>query len=578
MIEFSIFFTFKKPKEFLMSLNINATQKPLKEIFSNHYAFEIPPYQRPYAWTTDQASELLSDILAFLDNDSLEVKKIPPYFLGSIVLIKGLDSTQADVVDGQQRLTTLTILLAVLRTKVNDTELANDITGYLYEKGKKSEGTSNRYRLKLRERDADFFVKRVQDEKGLDTLFQLDKEQLTDSQKNIKLNAEYFADQLGKLIDSKRERLVQYLVSRCYLVVVSTPDIDSAYRIFSVLNARGLDLGLTDFLKSEIIGAIPKDLQEKYNDIWENEEENLGRDYFQELFSHIRMIKQKNKLRTTALKAFREDIKPQNEPKGFIDDVLKPYSDSIQTIKNASYKSSNGTEKINALFGWLNQIDNFDWLPPAILYFSQHKNSQSELEKFFTDLERLASGLMIIRADINERIKRYGELLTAIENNLDLYSATSPLQLTSDEIKEVINNLNGNLYLQKRISKYVLLRLDSTLAAAGATYNHSVISIEHVLPQTPALGSQWLNWFPTIAEQEKYVHRLGNLVLLDRSKNSEAKNYDFDRKKKVYFVSKDKSTTFALTTPVLTKIEWTKVVVDERQNQLLQNLKTLWRL
>lgn len=561
-----------------MSVNIHATEKPLKEIFSNYYAFEIPPYQRPYAWTTDQAGELLSDILAFLGNDSLEIKEINPYFLGSIVLIQEINSTQADVVDGQQRLTTLTILLAVLRTKVNDSELADDITGYLYEKGKKSEGTSNRYRLKLRERDADFFVKKVQDEKGLDTLFQLDKEQLTDSQKNIKLNAEYFAEQLEKLSELQRQRLVQYLVSRCYLVVVSTPDIDSAYRIFSVLNARGLDLGLTDLLKSEVIGAIHKNLQEKYNDIWENAEEDLGRDAFQELFSHIRMIKQKNKLRTTALKAFREDIKPQDNPQKFIDDVLLPYSDALEIIKKESYRSSNGAEKINALFGWLNQIDNFDWLPPAILYFSQHSNSQIVLENFFTDLERLAAGLMIIRADINERIKRYGELLTAIENKVDLSATNSPLQLTSNEIVQIINNLDGDLYLQKRISKYVLLRLDADLAGKGAIYNHSVISIEHILPQNPANGSQWFNWFPTVAEQEKYVHRIGNLALLDRNKNSEAKNYEFDHKKTVYFVSKNKTSPFVLTTQVLQETAWTQAVVDKRQNQLVQVLKNLWRL
>jgi uncharacterized protein with ParB-like and HNH nuclease domain len=560
-----------------MSVNIHATEKALHKIFCNDYAFEIPPYQRPYAWTKEQASELLSDVLAFLGDDTLPVAQINPYFLGSIVLIQNVNSAQADVVDGQQRLTTLTILLAVLRTKV-DTTIGNEITKYLYEKGEVGLGTSNRYRLKLRERDADFFIQYVQNEKGLDNLFQLNEVPLTDSQKNIKLNSEYFVNEIEKLSDSQRLRLYQYLVLRCYLVVVSTPDLDSAYRIFSVLNARGLDLGLTDLLKSEIIGAIPKTLQDKYNNIWEQEEEDLGREIFQELFSHIRMIHQKKKLQKTVLKEFREDIKPQENPREFIDDVLKPYSDALETIKKESYQSSNGAEKMNVLFGWLNQIDNFDWLPPAILYFSQHRNSQIELEKFFTDLERLASGLMIIRADINTRIKRYGELLTAIENKIDLYVTDSPLQLNNDEIGQIIKNLDGDLYLQNRISKYVLLRLDSALAGKGAVYNHSVVSIEHILPQNPANGSQWTQWFPTDVEQEKYVHRMGNLALLDRNKNSEAKNYEFDYKKKVYFVSKNKISPFVLTTQVLKETEWTQNIVEERQKQLLQALKGLWRL
>jgi len=306
-----------------MPVNIHATEKALFKIFSNDFAFAIPPYQRPYAWTIDQTGELLSDILAFLGNGSESITEINPYFLGSIVLIEGENAPEFDVVDGQQRLTTLTILLAALRTLMNS-DYATEITDYIYEKGKKSLGTPNRYRLRLRERDEEFFRYYIQDERGLDSLFQLDKAQLTDSQKNIQANTKYLSDELSKLPDQQRPRLLEYLMTRCFLVVVSTRDIDSAYRIFSVLNARGLDLGLTDLLKSEVIGAIPENQQKKYTKIWEEEEVDLGRDAFQDLFSHIRMIYRKAKLRESALNEFRKFIQPQKEPQKFIDEVLRP--------------------------------------------------------------------------------------------------------------------------------------------------------------------------------------------------------------------------------------------------------------
>lgn len=70
---------------------------------------------------------------------------------------------------------------------------------------------------------------------------------------------------------------------------------------------------------------------------------------------------------------------------------------------------------MNNLFGWLNRIDNFDWVPSAILYLSHNRNNPDTLEHFFTDLERLAAGLMIQRYNINERIDRFSRLLTAIE-------------------------------------------------------------------------------------------------------------------------------------------------------------------
>ena len=454
-----------------MAVSIHAVEKPLFKIFNNDFAFEIPPYQRPYAWTTDQASELLTDLLAFLGNDSQAVDEVNPYFLGSIVLIKEEESPEAEIVDGQQRLTTLTILLAVLRFLVKP-EYAAELTKFIYEKGDLIVGTPNRYRLRLRERDEVFFRRHIQDEKGLDDLFQLDLAQLTDSQKNLKVNAKYFAEALAKISESQRVRLLQYLMKRCYIVVVSTPDLDSAYRIFSVLNARGLDLRLTDLLKSEIIGAVPTDYQQKYTDIWEQEEEELGREAFQELFAHIRMIYRKAKLRETALNEFRKYIQPQNQPQKFIDEILKPYSDALQIIKTETYQSDRGAEAVNSLFRWLNQIDNFDWVPPAIVYLSQNRHSPEKLKQFFSDLERLAAGLMILRADINERIERYGRRLTAIQTGGNLQEVASPLQLTTDEARRIMETLNGDLYLMKRIRQYVLLRLDSSLAQAEAVYDY----------------------------------------------------------------------------------------------------------
>ena len=76
-----------------------------------------------------------------------------------------------------------------------------------------------------------FSANTFRDEEGLDGLLQLDSAQLTDSQKNMQANAKYFAEALADLSELQRVRLVQYLMRRCFLVVVSTPDLDSAYRI-----------------------------------------------------------------------------------------------------------------------------------------------------------------------------------------------------------------------------------------------------------------------------------------------------------------------------------------------------------
>lgn len=88
-----------------------------------------------------------------------------------------------------------------------------------------------------------------------------------------------------------------YIAQRCYLVIVAASDQDSAFRIFAVMNSRGLDLSPADVLKAEIIGALSSDKQEAYTQKWEDIEDELGRSRFAELFGHIRMIHRKQKCR-----------------------------------------------------------------------------------------------------------------------------------------------------------------------------------------------------------------------------------------------------------------------------------------
>jgi len=185
---------------------------------------------------------------------------------------------------------------------------------------------------------------------------------------------------------------------------------------------------------------------------------------------------------------------------------------------------------------------------------------------------------MILRYNINERINRYARVLTAIEQGTDLYAADSPLQLTDAEKQDVLKILDGDLYLETKIRLYVLLRLDSELSKGQATYNYPTITVEHVLPQNPDGNSTWVQWFPTEDLRQKYTHRIGNLVLLPRRKNSEAQNFDFDVKKQKYFSSAKGVSSFALTSQVLKEKDWTPAIVDNRQTQILGAMKTLWRL
>jgi len=558
---------------------IEGKQFPIKDVFSDRFVFAIPLYQRPYAWTTEEAGALLEDIQAFMDSDGTDNNAMNEYFLGSIVLIKGGSSSEAEVIDGQQRLTTLTILLAVMRGLSNE-KFGHGLSHFICEEGNPAVlHSKDRYRLTLRKRDAQFFREHLQAEDGISRLQGINEADLTEeSHRNIYLNTLHYQKQLANTSPEEIERLATFIINKCYLVLVWTTDKDSAFRIFSILNDRGLDLSHTDILKSEILGGLAEGEQQLYTDKWEDVENGVGRDGFEDLFGHIRMIKMKEKARKTILEEIRSHIQPAKDPKVFIDNTLIPYADAFSVISDANYLCTSGDFTINSNLKWLNRIDNFDWMPPAILYFSKHKNDPQKLEAFVEDLERLTAGMLIMRKNVNQRIARYAEVLTSIEGGDDLSVPNSPLQLTADEKKDTLSSLNGDIYLMTRVRLYVLLRLDSALASGAATYNYSVITVEHVLPQTPEPKSEWLTWYGDQATCDRWVHKIGNLLLLSRRKNSQAKNYEFDKKKKLYFSLKGGVANFAMTTRVLGEPDWKPQVIQRNQGDYITALKTLWRL
>ncbi|MBO5568440.1 MAG: DUF262 domain-containing protein, partial [Clostridia bacterium] len=252
-----------------MSTKIKGAEYPLAKIFSSDFDYEIPSFQRPYAWTEEEAGDLFDDLYDFYVTEDEEEQ----YFLGSIVLVKEDDKPHAEVIDGQQRLTTLTILLSAITSKLSGDD-RSDFKNYIIEPGRASQGLASKPRVHIRKRDNDFFKKYVQ---GMDFegLFALDADaQDTEAKTNIIKNARLLMDRIDDKLCTEEEiiRFGSYLVQRCFLVAVSTPTRQAAFRIFSVMNSRGMSLLATDIIKADVIGAIREDWHNEYNEKWEEME------------------------------------------------------------------------------------------------------------------------------------------------------------------------------------------------------------------------------------------------------------------------------------------------------------------
>jgi len=564
-----------------MAKTLEAHDKLIREIFEGSYRFEIPDYQRPYAWTTEQTEELFDDLYSAMQ-DPGPLGASTQYFLGSIVLIKDDRDPKSSVVDGQQRLSTLTMLFAALRAVMPNA--ADDITDFLYKKGKYSLGETNEYRLGAREEDAEFFRTYIQEPGGINRLA-ASTDKLEDSRLRYRENAAVLLDKVTALSSADREALWKFLANNCSLVVISTPDSEAAYRIFSVLNDRGLDLAPIDILKAAILGAVRASGGESkgklYAKQWAQMETTLGREAFGDLFVHIRAIYAKQKQRATLVKELKEYVTEFKRPMILIDTVIRPYAEVWDYVREAEFESTGKAEQINEYLSWLNQVDFKDWVPPALIYFKRFRQKPELLARFCEALERLTYLMLVTRVGINERIEIYAQLIKEIEPELfdgDV-SALNTLTLSGTQKRDFVTALDGDIYRRLPKARMALvLRLEALLNDGSKKQTYAHLSLEHVLPQTPPDGSEWLTWFPEAELRESWTHRLANLVPLHIRKNPAASNFDFNTKKNVYFSGKDTASPFILTNEVRSERAWTPAQLEQRQQRLVGVLKKHWSL
>lgn len=561
-----------------MSNKITGKEYPLSKIFSADFEYHIPGYQRPYAWTEEETGILFDDLYEFFQTEAVD-----NYFLGSIVLIKDENKPHADVIDGQQRLTTLSILFSVMANSFHTEAYRNNCKKYLQEEGNILEGIAAQPRIFLRDWDQDFFSKYIQDIQ-LDALVQIDPVTLdTEAKRHIQKNCTVLREKFSEVFNDENDLLkfTQFILTRCFLVVVSTPNQESAFRVFSVMNSRGLDLLPTDIIKSMTIGKLPKDEEQKYTEKWEELENLTGRDGFNEVFTHTRTIFAKERPKKNLLDEFKEYVIKQTSPKSLVDEYLIPYTEAYVCLKNCDFSSTQNAEEINELLLWLNKTNNHDWMPPAIKFLTDHKNDSVYILWFIRKLERLASYLLVTAKDVNQRMERYKWILVEMESRPD-NNLTAPLEnieLTDWEKQQFIDALNGEIYsMTAKRRNYIIQRLDSFLSDGGATYNTKLFTIEHVLPQHPSADSEWMKLWPDTQTQRFWLNKIANLVPLTRQRNSAAQNYDFNTKKIKYFQSKNGTSSYTLTTQVINIASWTPEVVEARQKDLEEIFISKWDL
>lgn len=535
-----------------MAQKIESDKLLVKDVFSKW--FRIPEYQRPYVWGNDQISELLDDVMQ-ARNSNPESQ----YFLGSMVLRKkekvegSTKYVEYDLLDGQQRLTTLFLITAVIRDLAppSNTSRLKTCDDTIFQMANTDDNIPERLRIvfDIRDQVKDFINEFVKEKGGTSKLDDLtikinnaDEDVSVRNMANaILIIRKYFTE---KSIDD----FFPYLRSNVLMIYVSAEELEDAFRMFTVMNSRGVKLRNSDILKADNLGKIKDNAKRmEWAKKWEETETYFGED-FDAFLSHLRTILVKQKAAVSLLKEFEDniynpksfdrntktytDLKPLLE-KGestfiFLDKYKKYYE---QLFDNDNKSLTNSYELYNYLHLMQKGFEADFWIAPLLRFYEKFKSVH--LLDFVKALDNKFANDWLIGYPPTTRIENVNAILQSIDDSKTAAEvlANNSLNIDKTDLRDI---LAGNIY-GRRAAKYVLLKLD--LLYHGHTTKLEMpetISIEHILPQNPQNGGQWKTDF-TDAEREDWTNKLGNLVLISRRKNSSQSNKEYADKKANYF-------------------------------------------
>ena len=552
-------------------MNIEVNEKAIRTLFSDDFWFNIPSYQRPYVWGKDNITDLLDDIVYDFKYNTQD-----KYFLGSLVL-QEKNKYEYDILDGQQRLTTLCIFMAVLRDLAKDDSLKEALQSLLFVKGNKFKGIKDKARLtfEIRSEVEEFFQECIIKENGTNNIDEFMKAN------NILLNdisiknmykaistIREFIENNEYDIEFEQEDFFNFIYENLIFAYVCSDTREQAFRLFTILNNRGIPLTTADILKSLNLDKISDEAQRnEYAKKWEELEQKYG-ERFDRFLNFIRTMKLKEKARKNLLEEFEEKIYKKG--------MMTYGKESIDYFRT----TSDNYDKLITFDINLKELDNHyknlvtimktgfnseDWIPP-LLYFYEKFNTQ-DLGKFIVLLDNKFMGDWINRETPTKRLENMNKILKAIELAKNSNEVVENQELFEFDRERFFSEINGDIYGQ-RYCKYLLLKVENYKMASDMVFisNYKNISVEHILPQSPKAESLWRKEF-TDDEREYWTNKLANLMLITRRKNSQLSNSEFKEKKERY--SKENLTIFPSNNYIYLNTEkWSVSELKKRQVEI----------
>lgn len=537
------------------------------------HQFTVPNYQRSYRWVEEHIKSLFSDLTKSIDNSESE------YFLGTVVLSKKESSKELEIVDGQQRITTVVIFLSAIRDYFESkgesqsvSSIQNDFISNYDTRNKE-----NVAKLKLGNQDRTFFQKYIVDNQKENPIKASHHRIIS-----AKTEATKKVNDLSAFSEIQLHNWKDFILDKLKVVSIIVPSNANAFTLFETLNDRGLILAQTDLLKNHLFsraGDYLEEVQIMWVEMAAKIEEELGEASILSYIKHFwssryGLTREKNK---ELYKSISDLKKSQTDVRDFVKELNDDTKLYLAIYNHKDNYWSEHTENSKKYIETLNYLELEQYRPLVLSIlkrFTNKKEVELSLKLIVTWVVRnLIVGSLGGGALENE----YAELAKKIFRNEIK---------TSNKFRDDLKNIPSDQAFKDRLltislskeklARYYLRAIESQYKGNGTPEcivdsDPNVVDLEHILPKKPKAG-EWTNFTPE--EVKEYTNRLGNLTVMSKKKNSDLKSESFDKKKEIYEISDIK-----ITEEIVDEYsEWNKESINKRQQFLAEIAVKTWNL
>lgn len=567
----------------MSATNFNTKNDTFRKLMGNGLTYRIPRFQRDYSWTEDEWEDLWLDLLGTIKEGGE-----PAHYMGYLVLQSDNDKT-FDVIDGQQRLTTLSII--ILAALKNFERLVQEVKDPERNKQRMDDYRRSyigfldpvtfvpRSKLTLNRNNDHYFQTYIV------PLGHLPVRGFRASEHGLRKAFEWFEkrvrDYVIKVGPDQGVTLAQFIESlsdKLFFTIITVTDELNAYKVFETLNARGVRLSSTDLLKNYLFSVLHREGQHEHEmkmleERWESIVGRLGSESFPD-FLRMHWNSRRESVRQTELfKVIRSKVTTREQAFNLLREMEEDMDNYLALTQPET------SHWIPALKSYALELRMFNVRQPLpLLLAARRKLADGDMESLMRACVIISFRYNVIAGlQANEQERTYSAVAEKISKGdlsglLTIFTALKPIYIGDPQFKaafveKVIRTTNTR---NKRVVRYLLCAFEKQTSGNDYDADSDSFNIEHILPQNP--GEGWNQFRDEDAEIMAY--RLGNMTLMQSGANRDAGNALFAEKKPAYAVS-----PFEITKKVATdNADWTPERLSARQTWMANQAASIWRI